>query len=196
MAYPMRAVYDWAIQKTSSKHSLLWVGLLFFFELFLFVPIDALLLFFSLQNRQKIFSYVALAAITSTFSGLLGYAFGYFLWDLIGSYIVPHLLSTSLFERICSHYIAFEHIAVYLGALLPIPLKAIALSAGICHLPLFPFFFAFLLARLTRFALIGIAVLLFGERLRVFIERHFSKLFLLVLLKMGLPLAFFFFLAQ
>src|SRR5690348_13325392 len=79
-------LYSWAIQKAASPKAPLWIGLLFFLELFLFIPLDAILMFFCLQNRSRIFLYAGIATIASLCSGLIGYLFGHFLWDMIAPY--------------------------------------------------------------------------------------------------------------
>src|SRR3990172_706955 len=97
-------LYSWALQKAESDKAPYWIGLLFFLEIALFIPLDAILVFFCLQNRQKTFLYATIATIASTASGLIGYVFGHFLWDLVGPYVVPHLISTPSFDRISHHF--------------------------------------------------------------------------------------------
>ena len=46
-------LYHWAIQKASSTKAPLWLALLFALELVLFVPLDAILMFFCLQKRSN-----------------------------------------------------------------------------------------------------------------------------------------------
>ena len=91
-------LYNWAIQKASSEKATYWLAFLFLLELFLFIPLDAVLMFFCLQKRTKILLYVAIATIASTISGLVGYLMGHFLWDLIGGWVVPHFISTGTFD--------------------------------------------------------------------------------------------------
>lgn len=178
-------LYTWAIQKANSPKAPFWVGLLFSLELFLFIPLDAILMFFCLENRKKIFLYVAIAAIASALSGLVGYLAGHFLWDLIGSYIVPHLISHASFGRISNHMQLYENWAVFIGALIPFPLKALSLTAGVFHLGLLPFFLCISCARTLRFLLIGVAILLWGESIKNFVERHFHRIILVIGAKMA-----------
>jgi membrane protein YqaA with SNARE-associated domain len=186
-----RRLYSWALQRTESKRAPLWIGLLFFLELVLFIPLDAVLIFFCLQNRKRIFLYILITTIASTLSALCGYLLGHFLWDLLGSMIVPNLISPRSFQRFALHYHQHEHLAVFLGALLPFPLKVLSLSAGIFHLTITPFLFFVLLARTLRFSLIGIAMLFFGEKVKEFVDRHFHRLLLLLGAKTALAFAFF-----
>lgn len=173
-------VYNWAIRRTESRRSPLWIGLLFFLELVLFIPLDVVLIFFCLQNRRNIGLYVVIATLASTLSGFCGYLLGHFLWDLVGPYIVPHLICPAAFDRFAHHYQAYENWAIFFSSLLPLPLKVISLSAGIFHLGLTAFLSYLFLARLLRFALIGGAMILWGEKVKIFVDRHFHRLLVVV----------------
>ncbi len=189
-------LYAWAIQKANSPKASLWIGLLFFLELVLFVPLDTILLFFCLQNRSRIFLYVGIAAVASLASGVIGYLMGHFLWDLLGSYIVPYLISTSQFDRISTHFQAYENWAVFFGAFFPFPLKAVSLIAGVFHLGVLPFVLYLAAARFLRFFLIGSAMALWGEKVKDFVERHFHRILMVVGAKVAAALLFFWILAR
>jgi membrane protein YqaA with SNARE-associated domain len=184
-------IYAWALQRTESKRAPLWIGLLFFLELVLFIPLDAVLLFFCLQNRDRIFLYILITTFASTLSALCGYLLGHFLWDVLGSYIVPHMISTCAFDRFALHYQQHEGLAVFLGACLPFPLKVLSVSAGIFHLGLSQFLSCILAARALRFSLIGIALYFWGEKVKAFVDRHFHRLLLILGAKIALGFAFF-----
>ena len=189
-------LYNWAIQRTESRRAPLWIGLLFFLELVLFIPLDVILMFFCLQNRQRIFLYVLIASIASTMSAICGYLLGHFLWDMIGSYIVPHFIPASFFDHFASHYQNYESWAIFIGSILPIPLKILSLSAGIFHLGLIPFIVCVFLARSLRFSLVGASMYLWGENVKTFVDRHFSGLLVILGAKIAIGLAFFYTIAQ
>lgn len=184
-------VYNWAMQKAESQKAPLWVGILFSLELILFLPLDAVLMFFCLQNQKRTLLYVLIATFASTLSGLIGYLLGHFLWNLIGDYVVPSLVTLSSFNQISHQFQVYENWAVFFGALLPFPLKAFSLAAGVFHLGIWPFFFCFILARLLRFSLIGCAVILWGEKVKNFVDRHFHHIFLAIAAKIALASLFF-----
>lgn len=189
-------LYNWALEKAGSPKAPFWIALLFSLELILFIPLDAILVFFCLQNRKNIFLYVSIAAIASTLSGLMGYLLGHFLWDLIGPYVVPHLISTSFFDRLSLHFQLYENWAVFFGALLPFPLKALSLVAGIFHLGIMPFAICLGLARLVRFSLVGGAMALWGESVKKFVERHFHRIVVVIGAKIAAAFLFFWAIAQ
>jgi membrane protein YqaA with SNARE-associated domain len=173
-------LYSWALQKATSRRAPLWIGLLFFLEIALFIPLDPILMFFCLQNRSKILHYVVIASLASLISGLLGYFVGHFLWDLIGSYIVPHLVSTHSFDKVTFQFQKYENWAVFFGGLVPFPLKVLSLGAGVFRLGVVPFTLCLATARLLRFLLIGGAMAIWGERVKIFVEKHFQKIILVI----------------
>ncbi len=189
-------LYNWALQKAGSSKAPFWIALLFSLELFLFIPLDAVLMFFCLQNRRNIFLYITIASVASVLSGLIGYCLGHFLWDLIGPYVVPHLISSSLFERFSTHFQEYESWAVFIGAFLPFPLKALSLTAGVFHLGFIPFLSYLFLGRFIRFSLVGGAMALWGEPIKNFVDRHFHRIFMAIAAKVALAFAFFWALAR
>lgn len=189
-------LYNWAITKAESKRSPFWISLLFVLEIALFLPLDAILMFFCLQNRNKTFLYVILATLASTVSGLVGYLLGHFLWDLIGPYVVPHIISTASFTRISHHFVQYESWAIFFGAILPFPLKVLTLSAGVFKLGVLPFITYFLSARLIRFLLIGGSALIWGDRLKNFLDRHFHRIILAIGAKVAIAFIFLWALAK
>ncbi len=191
-----KKIYNWACLKVHAPFATLWLGLLFLFELVLFVPLDALLMLFCLQKRERSFHFATIAAIASTLSGIGGYLLGMLLWDTIGPYIVGPVISQEFFDRMSLHYTEYESLAVFFGALLPIPFKVVALSAGFCQVPFLPFIACVLGARLLRFFFVAGAIYRFGEPINAFIERHFSRILVAVGAKIALTFAFFWALGQ
>ncbi|HSX11483.1 MAG TPA: VTT domain-containing protein [Chlamydiales bacterium] len=189
-------LYNWAIQKASSTRAPLWLTLLFSLELVLFIPLDAVLVFFCLQKKRNIFLYVMIATLASTVSGITGYLLGHFLWDLIGGWVVPHLIATSTFNHITAHFQAYENWAVFFGALIPFPLKAISVVAGVFSLGIVPFVSYLVTARLLRFAIVGGAMAIWGERVKLLLDRHFHRIFMLIGAKVAIALLFFWVLAR
>ena len=189
-------IYNWAQGKAQSSRAPLWLGLLFALELVLFVPLDPLLIFFCSQERKKTFLYIAIASVASLWSGIVGYLIGNFLWDLVGPYVVPHLISAHLFEKMSHHFQLYEGWAVFFGSFIPFPLKALSLAAGVFDLQFFSYVVALFLARLIRFSLIGGAMLVWGEKVKTFIDRHFHNILLIVGGKLALLFSLIWFLVK
>jgi membrane protein YqaA with SNARE-associated domain len=189
-------LYAWATEKAASKKAPYWIGILFLLELVLFIPLDAVLMFFCLQNPKKTFLYVLIAALASSMAGMMGYLFGHFLWDWIGPVVVPHLIAASSFDRVAGHFHLYEHWALFVGSLLPLPLKVLSLAAGVFHFKLFPVVVCILAARLLRFGLVGGAMLIWGESVKQFLDRHFHRVAMVIGAKIAAAFLFFWSIAQ
>jgi membrane protein YqaA with SNARE-associated domain len=189
-------LYNWAIQKASSTKAPFWLALLFLLELVLFIPLDAILMFFCLQKRNNILLYIMIATIASTISGLIGYLLGHFLWDLIGNWVVPHVVATATFDRLSGHIQHYENWAVFFGSLVPFPLKALSLVAGVFQLGILPFITYLAAARLLRFTLVGGAMAIWGEKMKLLVDKHFHRIFMLIGAKVAAAILFFWALAR
>lgn len=189
-------LYNWAIHKATSPKAPLWLGVLFFLELILLIPLDAVFMFFCLMKRRNIFLYIMVSTIASTISGVIGYLFGHFLWDLIGGWVVPNLVSTSTFAKLSGYMVSYENWTIFFGGLVPFPLKALSLVAGVFKLGIGTFATFLAAARLVRFALIGATMALYGEKVKIFVDRHFHKLFMVLGAKLAAAFLFFWVLAR
>ena len=188
---PARKIYDWACQKANSPYAPLWLAFIFFLEMFLFLPMDALLMLFCMHNPQRRFTYAMVATLSSLAIGLIGYGIGYLLWDSIGDFVTQHLISKDFFDRLVLHYNQHEHIAVFLGSFLPIPFKAITISAGFCQLSIGGYLSALFFARALRFFLIAEMMQRWGAQIRGFVDRYFGPLVIAFGAKVAMTFAFF-----
>ena len=186
-----RRAYNWAASKATLPLAPLWLGLIFSSELFLFLPLDALLMLFCLQNPQRRFIYASVATLVSICVACVGYGIGLLLWDTIGPFIVKHILSEESFNTFVQHYNLHENLAVFFGSLLPIPFKAVTLSAGFCHLSLGSFILFVGIARSLRFFSIAEAMYRWEAPIKKFIDRHFNRLLVGLGIKIALSFSFF-----
>ncbi len=186
-----RKFYQWASLKAKERFAPFWLGVIFLTELIFFIPMDAILLMFCLENPARRYYYAAMATLASVVTGVTGYYLGHLAWDFLQPYILDHFISTSFFNQICAHYQAVQGWAVFLGAFLPVPYKAITLSAGVCHLSFLSFLGAIIGARFLRFFLIAKATEKWGVQIKAFIDKHFHRFVIAVGLKIAFALSFF-----
>jgi len=186
-----RKFYDWAAEKAKKRFAPFWLGVIFLTELVFFIPMDAILLMFCLENPPRRYFYALMATLASAITGATGYFLGHLAWDFLGPYVLDHWISSDFFQRICAHYMEVQNVAVFVGSLIPIPFKAVTLSAGVCHLNFIPFIGAVIAARLVRFFLIAKATEKWGLQIKGFIDKHFHKFVVAVALKIGFALSFF-----
>ncbi|MBP7074868.1 MAG: VTT domain-containing protein [Rhabdochlamydiaceae bacterium] len=186
-----KKLYEWASSKAKLRLAPLWLGVIFLTELIFFIPMDAILLLFCLENPARRYYYAAMATLASAITGTIGYFLGHIAWDFLQPYILDHLISTAFFNRITEHYLAIQNWAVFCGAFLPVPYKAITLSAGVCHLSFVPFLGAILTARILRFFLIAKATEKWGLQIKAFIDKHFHRFVVGIGIKIAFALSFF-----
>jgi membrane protein YqaA with SNARE-associated domain len=186
-----RKVYDWACQKAYSPRAPLWLAFIFLLEMFLLLPMDALLMLFCMHNPERRYTYALVATLSSIVIGLIGYGLGYLFWDSIGSFVTQYLVSQSFFDRLVQHYNDYEFLAVFMGGFLPIPFKAVTISAGFCKLSLTGYVAALFVSRALRFFLIAGVMQRWGTPIRLFIDRHFRNLVIAFGVKVLLTFAFF-----
>jgi len=186
-----RRIYTWASQKAYSPFAPLWLAFIFLLEMLLFLPMDALLMLFCMHNPERRYMYVFVATLSSIVIGLIGYGVGCVLWDSVGDFVTRYLVSQGFFDRLVLHYNEYEHVAVFLGSFLPIPFKAVTISAGFCKLSVTGFCIAMLFARALRFWLLAELMQRYGQKTRAFIDRHFSSLLVAFGAKIVLTFAFF-----
>ncbi len=188
---PVRRVYDWACQKAHSPMAPLWLAFIFLLEMFLFLPMDALLMLFCMHNPKRRFTYAMVATLSSLVIGIIGYGIGYLLWDTMGDFLTRYVISKEFFERLVLHYNQHEHIAVFLGGFLPIPFKAVTISAGFCKLSITGYLASLFLSRALRFFLIAEMMQRFGTQVRAFVDRHFGSIVVAFGAKVAMTFAFF-----
>jgi membrane protein YqaA with SNARE-associated domain len=193
---PARKVYEWACQKAFSPMAPLWLALIFFLEMFLFLPMDALLMLFCMHNPKRRFTYAAVATLSSVVIGLIGYWVGFYLWDSVGAFVTKHLVSADFFTRLVDHYNSYEFLAVFAGSFLPIPFKAVTISAGFCKIPLGGFVASMFLARAVRFFIIAELMQRWGAQIRAFVDKYFGHLLVAFGAKTALTFAFFWILGK
>jgi membrane protein YqaA with SNARE-associated domain len=173
----IRNVYDWMGKKAHSRHGLVWLCILFFIESsFFIIPVDPLLILFCVEHRKRAFFFATLATISSVVGGIFGYMIGYLLWDSVGVRLVNLFISQETFQVAVHRYTLYQAWAVLIGALTPVPYKAITISAGFCKLPLIPFFVYSIIGRGARFYLLAGAIYVWGVHIKEFIDKYFNYL--------------------
>jgi membrane protein YqaA with SNARE-associated domain len=175
--------YSLIAPRIHSPQALLFLAGICLLEAILFVPVDPIVAFYAIERPSKIISITFVAALTSLFGGLIGYFFGDLLWDTIGQHIIKFFSIERGFERFVAAYKVHKHASVFFGALLPLPFKAITISAGFCQLPLIPFSVALFSARFIRFGLVSYASSHWSKEIKTIIDQSFNRLVALLLVK-------------
>ena len=176
----MRSLYDWMMRQAASERAptaLFWVS---FIESSVFpIPPDVMLIPMAIANRLKAWWYATVATIGSVLGGLLGYAIGYFLFDLVGQPILGFYGYGEKFTEFAAQYNEYGAWIVFMAGLTPFPFKVITIASGTTSMNIFVFVLASIVGRASRFFAVAALLYYFGQPIRAFIERYFGILTLL-----------------
>jgi membrane protein YqaA with SNARE-associated domain len=172
----LRGLYDWTMAKAAHRHAVWWLAMFAFIEASFFpVPPHPLLGLMCLAEPKKALRFAGVATLASVAGGLLGYAIGWGLYDMVGDWLIAALGMQETFPRaIC--FLQQEPAAVFslfvAKGVTPIPFKLLTITAGFVHLPLWLFLSASLISRSISFMIVGILFRLFGAPIKNFIDKY------------------------
>jgi membrane protein YqaA with SNARE-associated domain len=175
----LKKIYEWMGAKTRSPYANTWLAALFFIEAIFFIPVDPILILYSIENRKKSLYYATIATVSSVIGGIFGYIIGAVLWSSVGIKLVSWAVSESSFLKAVQTYKLYQNWAVLVAGFTPLPYKAVTLSAGFCGLPIIPFAICSLISRGMRFFLIAGLLRIWGAQVKYFIDRYFNQLVIL-----------------
>jgi membrane protein YqaA with SNARE-associated domain len=178
---PLRRLYHWILSWAHHPAGTWALAVFAFLDSAVFpVPPLFLQVALSLERPRRSFWYASVDTAASVAGAVLGYAIGYYLWDLVGVRIVGEL--TPEVRRMLQEN-AFQATLVY--SFVPLPYKLITIGSGFLHINLVTLLVASTIGRSLRFFGLGALCFFFGPRVRTFIERYFNA----VCLGIGLVVA-------
>lgn len=172
----LRRLYDWTMAKASDRRAEWWLALFAFVEASFFpIPPHPVLGVMCLAEPKKAVRFAAIATLASVVGGLLGYAIGHFLFEVIGGQLLNLLGLTKSFAT-AQCYLKGNHLAVFFAFAIkgatPIPFKLLTITAGFLGLPLWLFLAASLVSRSISFMIVGVLFRLFGAPIKAFIDKY------------------------
>ena len=164
-----KKLYDKVIQLSKHRHATKYLAALSFSESSFFpVPPDVMLAPMVLAQQEKAWRLALITTIASVLGGMLGYAIGYFLFDMVQ----PWLEGThywSKYQLAEQWFKDWGFWAIFIAGFSPIPYKVFTIAAGTLSMLFLPFVFASFFGRGARFFLVA-GLLAWGS------ERFESKL--------------------
>jgi membrane protein YqaA with SNARE-associated domain len=134
------------------------------------VPPDVLLIPLALAKISWALLFAAIATAGSTVGGILGYYIG----DKGGRPLLQRFFKAEKVALVQSYYRRYDVWAVGMAGFTPIPYKLFSISAGAFGLDLKRFILASIVGRGGRFFLVGLAILVFGESVKAFLDEYFD----------------------
>jgi membrane protein YqaA with SNARE-associated domain len=167
----VRSLVEWTIGWAATPYGGLALFLIAFAESSFFpVPPDVLLIPLALAQTHWALIFAAIATAGSTLGGILGF----FIGDKGGRPLLQRFFKAEKIALVQGYYQRYDVWAVGMAGFTPIPYKLFSISAGAFGLDLKRFLLATIAGRGGRFFLVGLAIQLFGEPVKAFLDQYFD----------------------
>ena len=167
-----KKVISWAGNKNAHKY----LFYLSFSESSFFpIPPDVMLIPMCLADRNKAWYFASITTIASLLGGIFGYILGFFIFDIIESW----LMSSSYWESFQLSKVWFTKWglwAVLLAGFSPIPYKIFTISAGMTGVNFLGFILFSIIGRGARFFLVSAVVYFSGEQISSVLEKYIERI--------------------
>lgn len=171
----LRKLYDWTMEKAGHKYAERWLfGISFVESSFFPIPPDVMLAPMCVAKPKRSFYYALICTIASVLGALLGYAIGFFFFDLIGTLILDLYGLGDQFDGFAADFNEQGWLIVLLAGFTPLPFKVITIAAGATAMPLYILILAAIIARSARFFLVATLLWKFGPPMKAWIEKNFA----------------------
>jgi len=156
-----------------SRHMLRGVTIASFLESTIVpVPLEAILLPLMQARRDKLWLIAATATLGCVIGAFFGYALGYFVFDLIGDWVINYF-STPEQWQVAQERMSNEGFWFILTlGILPIPFQIAMLAAGATKYSLFLYLLATTLSRSLRYFGIALAVKIAGNHAERILKKY------------------------
>jgi membrane protein YqaA with SNARE-associated domain len=136
------------------------------------IPPDVMLVPMMLARPHKAWHYALICTIASVLGAVLGYWIGAGLYETVGQAIIKAYHLEAMMDRYREGFATWGMWIILAKGLTPIPFKLVTIASGVAGLSWGPFLVSCLITRAFRFFLLAALLRFFGERARVFIDRH------------------------
>ena len=173
----LRSLYNWILKKAEHRYSSWVLSIVSFAESSFFpIPPDVLLIPMIIAKRTKAWTYALICTLSSVIGGVAGYAIGFFLFNSIGILIVEFYHLSNSFNTFENYYKEYGILIVLGAGFTPFPFKFITIASGLFSLNIFLFILTAFVARGLRFYLLACLLFIFGEKIKILIDKYFNIL--------------------
>jgi membrane protein YqaA with SNARE-associated domain len=179
----LRKLFNWVIHWAQTPYGAPALLILAFSESSFFpIPPDVLLIALALGAPEKSFRFASLCTLGSVFGGMLGYFIGLQFFDLIGYKILSFYGFMEKFALVQEYYNKYDVWFVGTAGFTPIPYKIFTIAAGAFRINFPRFVLVSVVSRGARFFLVSALIWKFGQQIKVFIDKYFNLLSILVVI--------------
>ncbi len=191
----MRQFSNWLLSFTDTKFATPILCTVAFTESsFFLIPPDIFLIAMGANQPKKALFYAHLCTFFSVLGGLFGYLLGFMFWSAFQDYFFAYIATEQQFETVQALFQKNTFTAILLAAFTPIPFKVFTVMGGVLQAPLIPFLLGAIIGRSMRYYTLGLLFFIFGEKIRVYIERHFERVTLILGVILVIIIAYYYFL--
>lgn len=168
------------MQKTKqfidSKHMLSGITIASFLESTIVpIPLEAILVPLMQARREKLWLIALMATLGCIAGALFGYGIGYYLFDLVGDWVINTFSSPAQFENVRQQMQSQGFWFVMTLGIVPIPFQIAMLAAGATKFSLILFLIASAIARSIRYFGLAVVVYYAGNKAEKIISEHKTK---------------------
>ncbi|MBI1207333.1 MAG: DedA family protein [Azospirillum sp.] len=169
----LKPLYRWIVKRSSEPGAVYWMSAVSFAESSFFpLPPDVMLVPMCLAQPKRLWWYTTICSIASIIGGLFGYAVGYYVFEAVGRPIIAFYGAEESFAHFQAMFNLYGPWFLILKGVTPIPYKLLAIAAGFAKLDMQVFVLCSLVARFTRYYMIGILLHYYGPEVEKFIEKR------------------------
>ena len=173
----LRFLYNWTLNKAEHRYASWILSFVSFTESSFFpIPPDILLIPMIIAKKTKAWMYAFICTFSSVIGGVVGYAIGYFFFNSIGVLIIDAYHLSNSFNAFESYYNEYGILIVLGAGFTPFPFKFITIASGVFNLNIFFFIITAIFARGLRFYLLAGLLYIFGEKIKILIDKYFNLL--------------------
>ena len=163
-------------QFIDSKHMLKSITVASFLESTIVpIPLEAVLVPLMQARREKLWLIALMATIGCIIGAIFGYALGYYLFDVVGDWVINTFSNPEQFEQVKQKMQAQGFWFVLTLGIVPIPFQIAMLAAGATKYSIFLFLLATVIARSIRYFALAAVVYYAGNQAERVIQKHKTK---------------------
>ncbi|MCF2919668.1 VTT domain-containing protein [Pseudoalteromonas sp. APAL1] len=163
-------------QFIDSKHMLKSITVASFLESTIVpIPLEAVLVPLMQARREKLWLIALMATIGCVIGAIFGYALGYYLFDVVGDWVINTFSNPEQFEQVKQKMQAQGFWFVLTLGIVPIPFQIAMLAAGATKYSIFLFLLATVIARSIRYFALAAVVYYAGNQAERIIQKHKTK---------------------
>lgn len=178
-----KKVKDKTKKLIDSKHMLKGITLASFLESTIVpIPLEAVMVPLMQARRESLWKVALMATIGCIIGAIFGYALGYYLFDMIGQWLIDTFFSQDQFENVKQNMQSQGFWFVMTLGIAPIPFQVAMLAAGATKFSLPLFLLATVIARAIRYFGLAIVVYYAGDKAEQLIKRYKMKAVIVITL--------------